>query len=246
MLRPALLATLLAATASVQAAPTRLDYRVDFSREFDHLAGVTTDLSGQSAFGSITVDAAAMLTTSSDGTVTTAVLPAHASWVYPGYPMPPSNDTDTLTLTFFISGPYAGTVSLQSDVDATWPSGPGLTHEARQTVNLGGSFAALSNPLSPSAAEVQAALQSTLGGAAGGFLAVHKVSSADMGTLAYSDVLGTATVTAVTAVPEPSAGWLLGAGLLALARVRGRASELGQEPGRDRARERGAGGRTRV
>lgn len=206
MLRPALFAAALVAACSAQAAEVRLDYRVDFNREFDHLAGITTDLTGQSATGSITVDTGSLLTASSDGNITTAVLAAHSTWSYPAYPVPPTNDTDKLTLTFFLTGPYAGTVNLQNDLASTWPAGVGLTRDGTQAINLGGTFSALANTTMPSAAEVLAALQSTIGAPAGGFLAVHKVSSADVGTLAYSDVLGTVTVTAVTAVPAPSSG----------------------------------------
>lgn len=221
MLRPTLLAATLAlASAAAHADLVRIDYEVAFEREFDHLNAITTPLDGQTATGSIVFDTANVQSTATDALTTVMVFGAASTWDYGGYPsppVPPATGTDTLALTFYLSGPFAGTLGVQTDLDASWSPSPGLTHELNQSITLSGSFAPLGNAAAPTAAEILAALQGTIGQPPTAFYGDHRHSSADVGTLAYSDVIGTVTVTAITAVPEPRQWLLLGAGLAAMA-----------------------------
>ncbi|MBI5335323.1 MAG: hypothetical protein HZB72_12180 [Burkholderiales bacterium] len=219
MLRPTLLAATLAlAGAAAHAELLRIDYQVAFDREFDHLGAITTDLTGQTATGSIVFDTANVQSTSSDALSTVVVFGATSTWDYAGYPTPPSTSVDNLALTFYLSGGFAGQLNGQGNLGTTWSPSPGITHELGQNITLNGTyFMPLSNPASPTAGEILNALQTTVGQAPTAFYSYHKHSSADMGTLAYSDVIGTVTVTAVTAVPEPQQWLLLGAGLGAMA-----------------------------
>lgn len=218
MLRPTLLAATLAlASAAAHADLVRIDYEVAFEREFDHLTAVTTALDGQTANGSILFDTADVQATSTDALSTVVVFNATSTWDYGGYPTPPSTTGDDLVLTFHLSGGWAGQLGAQGNLATTWSPSPDLTHELGQNVTLNGSFTPLANPAAPTTAEILAALQTTIGQPPTAFYSYHKHSSIDVGTLAYSDVIGTVTVTAVTAVPEPKQWLLLGAGLAAMA-----------------------------
>lgn len=217
MLRaPALAATLALASAAVHADLVRIDYTVAFDREFNHLTAVTLPLAGQTANGSIVFDTDAVLSTSTDAFRTVVLFDATSTWDYAGYPLPLATPADTLALTFYLSGSSAGQLGVEGHLDAIWSGSPG-SHERAQNLTLNGSFAPLADPANPTAAEILAAVQTTVGQPPTAFYGNHRHSAADVGTLAYSDVTGTVTVTAVTAVPEPKQWLLLGAGLAVMA-----------------------------
>lgn len=226
MLRLALTATALAAASAVHAAPISIDYRVDYQRAFEHLTATTTDLSGQSATGRITFDTANLLASTSDGISQTLVYASDTTLApYSPFPVPPSNTGDTLTFTFFLTGALAGTVSVQSGVAIAWTTPPGQDHERAQTLNFGSTFGAL-NPAAPTTAELVSVLQGAAG-TPGAAFGLYRLSSLDTGTISYTDLLGTATVVNVSAIPEADTLSLSVAGLacvVSLARRR-RAAE---------------------
>lgn len=227
MFRHALIATALAAASAVHAAPISIDYRVDYQRAFEHLTATTTDLSGQSATGRILFDTADLLASTSDGISQTLVYASETDWApYSPFPVPPTNTADTLTFTFFLSGALAGTVSVESGAAAAWSTPPALDHERVQTLNLGSTTFGALNPAAPTTAELVSVLQGAAA-APGGAFGLYRLSSLDTGTISYTDLLGTATVVNVSAIPEADTLTLTVAGLacvVSLARRRRLAS----------------------